>query len=82
MTPPMTDRMSTGIGTASTRRLAVARLVEVDSLAPERAAAVLTELVTETYDLVAAHLPEADADRLRAVFAFGREPWPATVEVS
>lgn len=53
-----------------------ARLAEVDALPPERAAAALTGLVSETYDLVESHLPEVDTDRLRAIFAFGREPWP------
>jgi hypothetical protein len=52
------------------------RLVEVDRIPPPEAAAALARLVEETYDLVAEHLPEADADRLRAIFRFGRAPWP------
>ncbi len=52
------------------------RLAGVDGLAPHAAAAALTELVEETYDLVATHLPEADAERLRAIFHFARDPWP------
>ncbi|HET8640509.1 MAG TPA: hypothetical protein VFM37_01150 [Pseudonocardiaceae bacterium] len=53
------------------------RLAEVDALAPAAAAAALTGLVEEAYDLVAEHLPEADADRLRVIFRFARAPWPA-----
>jgi len=54
------------------------RLAAVDALAPPEAAAALSELVEETYDLVAEHLPEADPERLRTIFRFARTPWPAT----
>jgi hypothetical protein len=31
--------------------------------------------VEESYDLVAAHLPEVDTERLRGIFRFARDPW-------
>ncbi|NYH87995.1 hypothetical protein [Actinopolymorpha rutila] len=52
------------------------RLVALDQQDPPVAAAALGELVEETYDLVAVHLPEADQDRLRRIFHFARAPWP------
>ncbi|HET8683699.1 MAG TPA: hypothetical protein VFM54_17800 [Micromonosporaceae bacterium] len=52
------------------------RLSEADALAPAAAAALLAGLVEDAYDLVAEHLPEAGAERLRAVFRFARAPWP------
>jgi hypothetical protein len=44
---------------------------------PPAAAAALTNLVEEAYDRVAEHLPEVDVDRMRAIFRFARQPWPA-----
>lgn len=52
------------------------RLAGVDDLLPADAAKALAALVEETYDLVETHLPEADPDRLRAIFHFTRSPWP------
>ena len=52
------------------------RLTQIDRLDPATAAASLAELVEQTYDLVAEHLPEADPERLRSVFRFARKPWP------
>lgn len=51
------------------------RLRRVPHLAPAPAAAALTALVEESFDLVAAHLPEVDTERLRAIFRFARRPW-------
>lgn len=53
------------------------RLAAIDRMPPAAAATALCELVEQAYDLVAEHLPEADPDRLRAVFRFARRPWPA-----
>ncbi|HET8660413.1 MAG TPA: hypothetical protein VFM55_15605 [Micromonosporaceae bacterium] len=53
------------------------RLSEADALAPADAAHLLASLVEDAYDLVDGHLPEAGADRLRAVFRFARAPWPS-----
>jgi hypothetical protein len=51
------------------------RLRRIPHLAPARAAAELTALAEESFDLIAAHLPEVDAARLRAIFRFARHPW-------
>ena len=56
--------------------LPITRLAEVDQLPPADGAARLAQLVEETYDLVAVHLPEVDIDRLRSIFRFARAPWP------
>ncbi|HEX2187178.1 MAG TPA: hypothetical protein VHN78_16925 [Chloroflexota bacterium] len=53
-----------------------ARLRRVPHQTPQAAAATLTALVEESYDLVTQHLPEVDAERLRAIFRFARRPWP------
>lgn len=53
------------------------RLTGIDRLPPAQAAAELAGLVEETYDLVEARLPAANAQRLRDIFRFQREPWPA-----
>jgi hypothetical protein len=53
------------------------RLSAIDAMAPDGAAAALTDLVEETYDLVQLRAPEVDVDRLREIFRFGRAPWPA-----
>lgn len=52
------------------------RVAAVAAMAPPEAATELTALVEETYDLVAAHLPQVDTVRLREIFAFARAPWP------
>ncbi|HEU0239627.1 MAG TPA: hypothetical protein VFR11_10170 [Micromonosporaceae bacterium] len=52
------------------------RLVAVDEMPPSDAAAALTDLVEESYDLVAVRGPDVDVDRLRRIFRFGRAPWP------
>ena len=55
------------------------RIRALDALHPAEAAAELEALVEQAYDLVAAHLPEADPDRLREIFRFSRPPWPPPV---
>jgi hypothetical protein len=35
----------------------------------------LGSLVEETYDLVEAHFPEIDIDKLRAIFRYRRPAW-------
>jgi hypothetical protein len=52
------------------------RLRAVDGMAPEAAAAALTDLVEESYDLVELRAPDVDVDRLREIFRFDRTPWP------
>jgi predicted nucleotidyltransferase len=51
-----------------------ARLAEVH-LDVADGAGSLSQLVEETYDLVEAHLPEIDVERLRAVFRWQRPEW-------
>jgi len=52
------------------------RLRRVDSMPPEAAAAALTDLVEEVYDLVEVRAPEVDTARMREIFRFTRSPWP------
>jgi predicted nucleotidyltransferase len=51
-----------------------ARIRSVFRLPVPEGAAALRALVEETYDLVELHLPEADADQLRALFRSDRRP--------
>ena len=51
------------------------RLQQVYQLAPPESAGVLASLVGETYDLIEAHLPDIDVDRLRTVFRYQRSAW-------
>lgn len=67
-------RQLTGLPIAPPR--AAERLAEAAQRHPAEAAAMLTALVTEVYDLVERHLPEVDTPRLREIFAFHRRPWP------
>jgi len=52
------------------------RLRAVDAMEPEAAAAALTDLVEESYDLVELRAPDVDVDRLREIFRLARTPWP------
>lgn len=52
------------------------RLRAVDAMEPEAAAAALTDLVEESYDLVELRAPDVDVDRLREIFRLARAPWP------
>jgi hypothetical protein len=54
-----------------------ARLAAVHVGAVPDGAAVLEQLVNETYDLVETHLPEIDVERLRAIFRWRRPEWDA-----
>ncbi len=51
------------------------RLAQVPLEAPEDAAKSMAAIVEEVYDLVEAHLPEVDVQRLRSIFHFARSPW-------
>lgn len=51
------------------------RMAAVDVMPADEAAAELTGLVRETYDLVEQHLPQVDVARLREIFAFVRSAW-------
>ena len=51
-----------------------ARLRSAFRLPPPEGAAVLRQLVEETYDLIEHHLPEVDVDRLRERFRSDRRP--------
>jgi hypothetical protein len=52
------------------------RLTAVDRMPATDAAAALTDLVEESYDLVEVRRPDVDVDRLRRIFRFARSPWP------
>jgi hypothetical protein len=50
------------------------RLRSVFALPTPEGAAVLRNLVEETYDLVELHLPEVDVEHLRTLFRSDRRP--------
>ena len=50
------------------------RLRSAFRLSPPEGAAVLRDLVEETYELVEVHLPEVDVERLRTLFRADRRP--------
>lgn len=64
------------IGLPIAPQRAAERLAAAGTQSPPEAAAALTALVGEVYDLVEQHLPEVDTPRLREIFAFHRRPWP------
>lgn len=53
------------------------RLLRLDTLAPAAAARELQQLVEDCYTLAETHLPEGEPQRLREIFRFARQPWPA-----
>ncbi|WP_018347813.1 DUF4037 domain-containing protein [Longispora albida] len=63
-------------GLTITPHRAADRLNRAATARPAEAAALLSELVTETHGLIAVHLPAADPARLHEIFTFTREPWP------
>jgi hypothetical protein len=73
---PGTKRLpQTAAGLAVAPAGLAGRLRAVSHLSPPAAAAALTALVEESYELIALHLPEVDTERLRAIFRFARRPW-------
>ena len=54
------------------------RLRAAAGASPAEAAAGLTGIVEETYDLLDEHLPEANPARLREIFRLDRGAWPPT----
>ncbi len=53
----------------------LARLTRIFEIAPPEAAAVLAQLVEETYDVVERTVPGVDVERLRRVFRYRRAQW-------
>jgi hypothetical protein len=51
------------------------RIKEVHRLPPEEAAARISDLVDETYDLIEMQLPDIDVNWLRSVFHYERPTW-------
>ncbi len=61
----------------------IERMRNVFIIKPEEADSLIYNLVDETYDLIEAHFPDMDVDRLRSIFHFKRQYWekpPAAIK--